>query len=102
MVQSEAAKKGGFLTWKPRVIVFTSNFPPEQWWNISPTDKSYLAFMRRVTDITEVVYKEPEPHGRQEETSDEEELQWPPCEEEYIDYGEKDEEDSGASDSEEH
>ena len=61
----QVAKKGGFITWKPRVIVFTSNYPPEQWWNLSYNDKNYQAFMRRVTKIEEVVYKKPEDHGDQ-------------------------------------
>lgn len=43
--------KGGFDTWKPRVIVFTSNYPPEQWWNLSTNDPNYQAFMRRVTNV---------------------------------------------------
>jgi hypothetical protein len=57
----QVAKKGGFITWKPRVIVFTSNHPPDQWWNLSANDKNYVAFLRRVTKIDEVVYKEPLP-----------------------------------------
>lgn len=68
----KVAKKGGFITWKPRVVVFTSNYPPDQWWNISTTDKNYQAFMRRVTKIEEVVYKTPELHACQDSIQEEE------------------------------
>lgn len=56
---------GDYDTWKPRVIVFTSNYPPDQWWDISTDDPNYKAFMRRVTRIDKVVYKKPENHGDQ-------------------------------------
>jgi len=57
--------KNGFITWKPRVIVFTSNYHPSQWWKIDDKQTSYEAFLRRVTKIDYVVYKEPEDHGDQ-------------------------------------
>jgi len=46
----QVKRHNGFLTWKPRVIVFTSNFPPHQWW---PNERSVSleAFFRRVTSI---------------------------------------------------
>jgi hypothetical protein len=44
----------GFITWKPKVVVITSNFPPEQWWNISPDDKNFKGFMRRITKIEQI------------------------------------------------
>jgi hypothetical protein len=60
--------KGGFDTWKPRVVVFTSNDHPSEWWkNVAP--KSYRAFMRRVTKIEHLVYKPgQDTHGRQTST----------------------------------
>jgi hypothetical protein len=46
--------KGGFITWKPRVIVFTSNSPPHVWWpNLSDFDKGNIE--RRITSIDVVV-----------------------------------------------
>jgi hypothetical protein len=46
----QVKRHNGFLTWKPRVIVFTSNFPPHQWW---PNERavSLEVFFRRVTEI---------------------------------------------------
>lgn len=45
--------KGGFITWKPRAIIFTSNYPPSEWWpNLSEFDKN--AIERRATEITVV------------------------------------------------
>ena len=74
----QVAKKGGFLTWKPRVIVFTSNHPPDQWWNLSVNDSNYKAFLRRVTKIEEVIYKTPDLHGSQTSShcSQEENFPW--------------------------
>jgi len=74
----QVAVKGGFITWKPRVIVFTSNYPPDQWWNVGSTDQNYQAFMRRVTEIENVVYKTPEIHGHQtqEDQRQEEDISW--------------------------
>jgi hypothetical protein len=48
--------KNGFITWKPRVIVFTSNFKPKDWWP-SIAEPSYLAFKRRITSCQKIVYK---------------------------------------------
>lgn len=85
----QVAIKGGFITWKPRVIVFTSNYPPEQWWNVRPDDKNYVAFMRRVTKCEQVVYKKPEDHGDQtkENLDQAQDLSW---EEEEDDLQESD------------
>ncbi len=72
----------GFDCWKPKVIVFTSNYPPEEWWNLTGIRPSFDAFMDRVTKVEHLVYKGPRVHATQEETDDEE-VQWPPCQEEY-------------------
>lgn len=61
----QAKIHGDFITWKPRVIVFTSNYHPSQWWKLDGLQVSYEAFMRRVTKIDHIVYKEPESHGDQ-------------------------------------
>lgn len=46
--------KGGFITWKPRVIVFTSNSEPTKWWpNLSTFDLG--AIERRITKLDVVV-----------------------------------------------
>ena len=46
--------KGGFITWKPRVIVFTSNSHPKQWWtNLSDFDLGSIE--RRITKLEVVV-----------------------------------------------
>jgi hypothetical protein len=42
--------KGGFITWKPRVIVFTSNSHPKQWWP-ELSDFNLAAIERRITSI---------------------------------------------------
>jgi hypothetical protein len=44
--------KGGFTTWKPKAIIFTSNQLPEQWWpKLFETDPfARPAFDRRVKD----------------------------------------------------
>jgi hypothetical protein len=47
-------RHNGFITWKPRVIVFTSNYPPTAWWPNEP-EISYRAFERRITSIEHVV-----------------------------------------------
>lgn len=45
--------KGGFITWKPRVIVFTSNYHPNEWWpNLTDFDKQ--AIERRIKEIVVV------------------------------------------------
>lgn len=45
--------KGGHIWWKPKVIVFTSNTPPTEWWpNLSQFDRD--AIERRITDIVVV------------------------------------------------
>lgn len=42
--------KGGFLYWKPKVIIFTSNSHPKEWWpDLSPFDID--AIERRITEI---------------------------------------------------
>ena len=43
-----------WIWWKPKIIVFTSNYPPTEWW---PQEReiSYRAFERRVTNIEHVV-----------------------------------------------
>ena len=64
--------KGGFITWKPKVIVFTSNLPWECWF--PRVDPMHLAAIQRrlsrvsrvYKDRTEVEYEAPE-HGVQEE-----------------------------------
>jgi hypothetical protein len=43
-----------FLTWKARVLVFTSNYSPTVWWPHEP-EISYRAFERRITSIEHVV-----------------------------------------------
>jgi len=46
--------KGGFITWKPKVIVFTSNSHPKQWWpNLS--EFNLAAIERRITSIDVIV-----------------------------------------------
>nr|AJP36392.1 replication-associated protein [Avon-Heathcote Estuary associated circular virus 10] len=50
--------KGGFIWWKPKVIVFTSNLPWEQWWNTLNTEHK-IAVRRRVTRVTRI-YKDHE------------------------------------------
>ncbi|AJP36442.1 replication-associated protein [Avon-Heathcote Estuary associated circular virus 17] len=45
--------KGGFITWKPKTIVFTSNTHPKLWWpNLSEFDVG--AIERRITEIVVV------------------------------------------------
>lgn len=45
--------KGGFITWKPKVIVFTSNHEILDWWpDIKPVD--YSAVVRRITKVDHV------------------------------------------------
>jgi hypothetical protein len=45
--------KGGFITWKPKTIVFTSNTHPKQWWpELSEFDLQ--AIERRLTDVVVV------------------------------------------------
>lgn len=52
----EFNSKGGFLWWKPKIIVFTSNVPWYEWWpKISP--EHYAAIKRRIHRI-DVVYKD--------------------------------------------
>jgi hypothetical protein len=75
-VGEDCNSKFGSIYWKPKVIIFTSNFHPREWWKCE--QKSLDAFMRRVTNIEEVVYKEPDNHGVQtqvQEPSKEEEFQ---------------------------
>lgn len=44
--------KGGFTTWKPRCIVFTSNQAPEQWWpKLFEDPFARAAFDRRIKEI---------------------------------------------------
>jgi hypothetical protein len=46
--------KGGFITWKPKVIVFTSNSHPKEWWpNLS--EFNLAAIERRITSIDVIV-----------------------------------------------
>jgi hypothetical protein len=49
--------KGGFITWKPRVIVFTSNYKPREWWP-QIADVSYKAFKRRVSSCKHIRHPE--------------------------------------------
>ena len=50
----QVSVKGGFITWKPRVIVFTSNSHPKQWWgNLSAYDLGVIE--RRLTNVEVVV-----------------------------------------------
>ena len=46
--------KGGFITWKPRVIVFTSNSHPKQWWP-ELSQFNLEAIERRITSIDVIV-----------------------------------------------
>jgi hypothetical protein len=46
--------KCGWITFKPKIIVFTSNYPPTDWWPNEP-EISYRAFERRITNIEHVV-----------------------------------------------
>lgn len=48
--------KGGFITWKPKTIVFTSNFEWNDWWP-RLTDHDIQAIERRITKVEHVVYK---------------------------------------------
>lgn len=49
----EVPIKGGFITWKPKVIVFTSNQHPFQWWkDLSQFDKD--AIERRLKEVVVV------------------------------------------------
>ena len=50
--------KGGFIWWKPKVIVFTSNLPWEQWWKSLNTEHK-RAVQRRLTRVTRI-YKDHE------------------------------------------
>jgi len=45
--------KGGFITWKPKTIVFTSNQLPEQWWPRLFEQDTFArpAFDRRIKEI---------------------------------------------------
>jgi len=45
--------KGGFITWKPKTIIFTSNQLPEQWWPKLFDEDPFArkAFDRRVAEI---------------------------------------------------
>jgi predicted ATPase len=43
-----------FITCKSRVIVFTSNYPPTQWWPNEP-EISYRVFECRITSIDHIV-----------------------------------------------
>lgn len=46
-------KCGGFL-WKPKTIVFTSNYHPCQWWPDNCPTRSYDAFIRRITSLDNI------------------------------------------------
>ena len=54
----EVPVKGGFIWWKPRVIVFTSNLPWEQWWRTLNVEHK-VAVQRRLFCVTRV-YKDHE------------------------------------------
>jgi hypothetical protein len=41
--------KGGFLLWKPKVIIFTSNYHPKEWWP-GITEWDMAAFIRRIDE----------------------------------------------------
>lgn len=45
--------KGGFITWKPKTIVFTSNSHPKQWWK-DLSDFDLQAVERRIKEIVVV------------------------------------------------
>lgn len=45
--------KGGYITWKPKVIVFTSNSHPFEWWP-TLTDFDKLAIERRLKEVVVV------------------------------------------------
>jgi len=45
--------KGGFITWKPKTIVFTSNYHPNEWWkDLGAFDKD--AIERRIKEVVVV------------------------------------------------
>lgn len=46
--------KGGFITWKPRVICFTSNSHPKEWWP-GISEFNLQAIERRITSIDVIV-----------------------------------------------
>lgn len=50
--------KGGFLWWKPKVIVFTSNYPVREWWPKIEA-RHYDAVMRRIFRIDTLYKDEP-------------------------------------------
>lgn len=47
--------KGGEVWWRPKVIVFTSNFPPGRAWWPDIDDVDLQACMERITEIVHVV-----------------------------------------------
>jgi len=47
--------KGSFVDWIPKVILFTSNLEPKDWWlGTTTTEEQRAAFMRRVTAVHEM------------------------------------------------
>lgn len=51
---SQLPIKCGWIIFKPKIIVFTSNYPPTEWWPHEPA-VSLEAFMRRVTKVEHIV-----------------------------------------------
>ena len=49
----EVPVKGGFIWWKPKIIVFTSNLPWEQWWRTLNVEHK-RAVQRRLFCVTRV------------------------------------------------
>jgi len=45
------AIKGGFALWNPEVVVITTNFPPEAWYNYTNRGEHALALNRRFTRL---------------------------------------------------
>lgn len=44
--------KGGFLTWRPRIIYITSNYPPDKWYGHE--GEHYNALLRRIDEIIHI------------------------------------------------
>ena len=48
------SKYGGLIPWKPKTVVFTSNYHPREWWNLNGIMPSFEAFMSRVKSCEHV------------------------------------------------
>lgn len=56
--------KGGFVEFRPKVIVFTSNFPPKQWYDWDSVKADFNAFQRRIDEEWEYFLPETPEHQR--------------------------------------